>query len=129
MKIIKLDEGTAHEAIKVTDIEGDMGEAERLQLLQQPDGDVIITLYNPSGGTIGSLEFCSSSGGGRRPEIAKKLRELIRYLVEGEAPRYWPLKSPECTAENPCCDRRGEYNGFGSGPLKFTCPKHCPCHD
>lgn len=28
-----------------------------------------------------------------------------------------------------CCDRAGEYNGFGSGPLKFTCPKHCSCHD
>jgi len=35
----------------------------------------------------------------------------------------------ECTEENPCCDRRGEYNGFGSGPLRFICPKHCPCHD
>jgi len=35
-----------------------------------------------------------------------------------------------CGVENPCCDRRGEYNGFGSdGPLKFTCPKHCSCHD
>jgi hypothetical protein len=29
-----------------------------------------------------------------------------------------------------CCDRAGEYNGFGSdGPLAFTCPKHCSCHD
>ena len=36
----------------------------------------------------------------------------------------------KCTEENPCCDRRGEYNGFGSdGPLKFVCPKHCMCHD
>ena len=34
-----------------------------------------------------------------------------------------------CSEENPCCDRRGEYNGFGSGSLKFVCPKHCPCHD
>lgn len=34
-----------------------------------------------------------------------------------------------CTPENPCCDRRNEYNGFGSGPLLFECPKHCPCHD
>ena len=39
------------------------------------------------------------------------------------------LKSQTCTAENPCCDRRGEYNGFGSGELKFVCPKHCSCHD
>jgi len=28
-----------------------------------------------------------------------------------------------------CCDRVGEYNGFGSGSLLFVCPKHCPCHD
>jgi len=34
-----------------------------------------------------------------------------------------------CTEENPCCDLRGVYNGFSSGPLKFICPKHCPCHD
>lgn len=35
-----------------------------------------------------------------------------------------------CTPENPCCDRRDEYNGFGSdGPLSFTCPVHCTCHD
>jgi len=32
----------------------------------------------------------------------------------------------ECT----CCERGGLYNGFGSdGPLLFTCPDHCPCHD
>ena len=36
---------------------------------------------------------------------------------------------PECTVENPCCDRRDEYNGFSSGPLSFECPKHCMCHD
>jgi len=35
----------------------------------------------------------------------------------------------ECGVENPCCDRRGEYNGFSSGPLLFTCPKNCSCHD
>lgn len=30
----------------------------------------------------------------------------------------------------PCCDRAGDYNGFGSdGPLLFTCPKGCGCHD
>jgi len=35
----------------------------------------------------------------------------------------------ECSSENPCCDRRGEYNGFSSGPLLFVCPNHCSCHD
>lgn len=30
----------------------------------------------------------------------------------------------------PCCDRAGQYNGFGSdGPLLFHCPKGCSCHD
>jgi len=38
-------------------------------------------------------------------------------------------KESDCTKENPCCDRRGEYNGFASGPLSFVCPKHCSCHD
>lgn len=29
-----------------------------------------------------------------------------------------------------CCERAGEYNGFGSdGPTIFTCPKSCSCHD
>jgi len=28
-----------------------------------------------------------------------------------------------------CCDRAGEYNGYSSGPTKFTCPRHCCCHD
>ena len=128
MEIIKYNEATSSETIKVRDIEGDMGESSRLQLLQQPDGDVVVTLYNAEKSIIESIEFCSSSGGGRQPIIAKKLRELIREMVEG-GPRYWPLKSPECTTENPCCDRRNEYNGFGSGLLKFVCPKHCSCHD
>lgn len=34
-----------------------------------------------------------------------------------------------CGVENPCCNRRGEYNGYHSGPLLFECPKHCSCHD
>ncbi len=29
-----------------------------------------------------------------------------------------------------CCERAGEYNGFASdGPLSFTCPESCSCHD
>lgn len=38
-------------------------------------------------------------------------------------------KIEDCTEENPCCARRGEYNGFGSGTLLFECPKNCSCHD
>ncbi len=30
----------------------------------------------------------------------------------------------------PCCERAGEYNGYGSdGALLFECPRSCGCHD
>lgn len=30
----------------------------------------------------------------------------------------------------PCCQRTGEYNGFGSdSPLSFSCARGCSCHD
>jgi len=28
-----------------------------------------------------------------------------------------------------CCERAGEYNGFGTGERAFACPKSCGCHD
>lgn len=28
-----------------------------------------------------------------------------------------------------CCPLGGVYNGFASGPILFTCPKNCTCHD
>ena len=37
---------------------------------------------------------------------------------------------PKCTENNPCCNKRNVYNGFGSdGPTSFTCPMGCMCHD
>ena len=87
MEIIIDNEGTAHQSIQVKDIEGDMGEDLRMQLLQQPDGDVIISLYNVKAGSLDSIEFCTSSGGGRQPIIAQRLRDLIRDLMAGGTPR------------------------------------------
>ena len=87
MEIIKDHEGTEHQQIIIKDIEGDMGEDTRLQLIQQPDGDVVLTLFNTTKGIIDSIEFCSSSGGGRRPIIAQRLRDLIRDLMAGGPPR------------------------------------------
>ena len=54
-----------------------------------------------------------------------------RLMEKANTPRKEKIISLEvvCGVENPCCDRRGEYNGFGSGELKFVCPKHCSCHD
>lgn len=44
------------------------------------------------------------------------------------------LKSRECMGHGRggrhcCCDRVGEYNGYGSGPIIFSCPENCSCHD
>ena len=80
IEIIKDNEGTCHQQTIIRDIQGDMGEPSRLQLLQQPDGDVVLTIYNPEAGIIESIEFCSSSGGGRLPVVAQKLREIIKAL-------------------------------------------------
>lgn len=58
-------------------------------------------------------------------------------IVESDWPEYEPTweaikkrmtEKPKCN----CCERAGEYNGFGSdGPLLFHCdlPNGCSCHD
>jgi len=81
MEVIFNNKGTMHQEIIIRDIQGDMGEDSRLQLLQQADGDVILTIYNPGKGILESIEFCTSNGGGRYPMIASKLRELITRLI------------------------------------------------
>ncbi len=81
MKLDILNEGTNNQTIIIRDIEGDMGETAKMQLLQQPDGDVVLSFYDTQKGFLDSLEFCTSSGGGRNPIIAKKLRDLISALI------------------------------------------------
>jgi hypothetical protein len=81
LKVLKTDEGTANEQIHVVDLHGDMGEDMSVHLIQQPDGDVILSLYPSSGPERAyAVEFCTSNGGGRHPIVAKKLRELIQEL-------------------------------------------------
>ena len=84
MEIEKQHEGTMHQQTIIRDIQGDMGEPTRLQLIQQPDGDVVLTMYNQAAGFIESIEFCSSSGGGRLPMVTKKLREIIAELEKSQ---------------------------------------------
>jgi hypothetical protein len=81
MKVIVNDEGTNHQTVIIKDIEGDMGESIKMQLLQQPDGDVIVSFYDTQKCILESIEFCTSTGGGRCPFIAKKLRELIKEAL------------------------------------------------
>lgn len=67
--------------------------------------------------------------------LGKVMANMTPWLRERAGVRVRDIKPgvveefEDCTEKNPCCDRRNEYNGFASGPLKFVCPKHCSCHD
>ena len=80
---IEMRKGEANIACIIRNIEGDMGEEEKLSLTLQEDGDVIVTVSTKT--NLYSVEFCTSAGGGRRPVIAKKLRELMAELVKEES--------------------------------------------
>jgi len=65
-------------------------------------------------------------------EITGPWREIRELLSQPCFKDIWGRRveaALKCTDENPCCERRGEYNGYHSGPLLFECPKHCSCHD
>ena len=49
MKVERLNKGTTNEILKISDIKGDMGGQNTLSLLQQPDGDVILSMHNELG--------------------------------------------------------------------------------
>ena len=68
------------------------------------------------------------------------LAECIKLMLKGKLLGYprivklgtiWTNKNFSGCADGtkPCCEHRNEYNGFGSGELKFVCPSHCSCHD
>jgi len=69
--------------LRITDIEGDMGQKTRLNLLLQPDGDVVMSIYeiDENGLKIPrpSIEVCTMS---RNPIIAKGLQQIILKLAE-----------------------------------------------
>ena len=86
--------------------------------------------------------WCMENPGmGPTPDALDNMRASLRLAdgteqVEVETPRQRPDRSKVCPGMEtggtapPCCDRAGEYNGYGSdGPTIFTCPAGCPCHD
>lgn len=71
--------------LRIADIQGDMGESTRLNLLEQPDGDIIVSIYEIKDGLkmpALSIEFCTTSGGGRNPIITRGLQQIILKLAE-----------------------------------------------
>jgi len=69
--------------LRIIDIEGDMSQSTRLNLLLQPDGDVIMSIdeIDKTGLKIPgpSIEFCTTS---KNPAITKGLRAIILKLAE-----------------------------------------------
>lgn len=63
------------------------------------------------------------------PITEESVKQIVEYATHqrSQCPGY----GPNFTGQ-PCCDRAGEYNGFGSdGPYLFHCtqPGGCRCHD
>lgn len=79
-------DGEANVLYDVRDIQGDMGEPTRMRLIQQADGDVIVSIFNARRGVVLSIEFCTGTGGGKEPEFTAKLREAIAVLVATHDP-------------------------------------------
>lgn len=79
MRVEKFSDGSVQ--YRIRDIEGDMGETARMELLVEADGDVIVTMRNAKTLEELSMQFCTLSGGSRDPIIAMKLRELVRALA------------------------------------------------
>lgn len=74
--------GEGNVLYRITDIKGDMGESARMGLIQQADGDVIVSLADSKRRVVLSIEFCTAAGGGKYPVIAEKLRELVTAIRE-----------------------------------------------
>jgi len=71
---------------------------------------------------IKRIGFICGEFDSRREEVGTSIArlELAKALASCEASQ----------SADTCCDRAGEYNGFGSdGPLAFVCPESCSCHD
>ena len=110
-------------------IPGDMDGVTDMRLLQQADGDVVLTLnFRPILGppvSVG-IEFCTSSGGGHYPIIARKLRELIGEL-RGSRPQYievpWQTME-EMTRHNQSLQERGSELALENQRLRAELELH-----
>ena len=75
-------EGEGNVLYRIVGIKDDMGRGVSMTLIQQYDGDVIVSLQDQITGKMLSAEFCSSQGGSLNPKIAKALRAAIKVLVD-----------------------------------------------
>jgi hypothetical protein len=94
-----------------------------------PTGQTHVVTY---GKTKAECGWAANLGNIIKRDILKWPEELCNTKPDK---RVLALKEEKCLGldngtGDPCCERAGMYNGFGSdGPLIFTCPKQCMCHD
>lgn len=60
----------------------DMSPDGRLQLMQEDDGDMIISIVMPEITYAMSIQFCTLQGGGRKPKVLRALRNLAQAIKE-----------------------------------------------
>ena len=93
-------------------------------LSQDPDGRGLAAPSPEHAHEWAMITLCVHCGKWKWPRVKvvePKPADPIKDHVDTGSP---------CPRPAPCCDRAGEYNGFGSdGPLLFRCPEGCSCHD
>lgn len=86
--------GEANIAYHIRGIEGDMGQSTRLELIQQADGDVIVSLVDLETGDRLGIEFCTRGSGGKSPEMFRGLQGIISGFVRAKAEKESPKQNP-----------------------------------
>lgn len=69
---------------RVTGLEDDMGKNTSLEILVQPDGDIVFAIVDKSTGRRLSVEVCTSSGGGRNITFNRSAKAFVEALARQE---------------------------------------------
>jgi hypothetical protein len=74
----------------------DMSPDGKLRVFLQPDGDVVLSIFDSGKQMMASIEFCSvGSGGGRSPNTLEALRNLYRAIERDNKERPIRTVPPE----------------------------------
>jgi hypothetical protein len=76
----------------IRDVEGDMGEDIKMDIIIQWDGDAIVAIRDPKERIIAQMEFCTVQGGTHHPGLAMKFREIAELLYKQAHPTQNPEK-------------------------------------
>ncbi len=63
----------------------DMNPDDRLRIMQQEDGDMIVSIVTTRPSAMPSVEFCTRTGGGHSPRTLLALKALMQAMKDDEA--------------------------------------------